>query len=156
MSADDIEAIRRLIFTYAYRLDGGDFGGVGEILQHARLRLVDDAVRAEPVVGQAAITDFYTSQVIVFRGDPRTRHIITNVLIELDDSAEHATSRSYFTVQQAPPRLPLQLIIGGQYRDAFAKVDGVWRFEEKLIHVDYLNDVSHHFRISASHSSHDS
>lgn len=40
----------------------------------------------------------------------RTRHIVTNVVIEVDEQAGTAVSRSYFTALQALPDLALQPI----------------------------------------------
>ena len=47
---------------------------------------------------------------------------------------------------QARPDLPLQVIIAGRYHDAFAEVDGAWRFTDRLIFSDLVGDLSHHLR----------
>jgi hypothetical protein len=146
----DYEAIRALCFTYTFRLDEGDFAGVGELLADAALRPVMAGVRSEELVGSAAIERFYTEQVVTYKnGRPMTRHLITNQLIELAPDALSATSRCYFTVLQRPPGLEFQIVVGGQYHDRFAKVDGVWRFTDKAIQVDHLNAIEHHFTIAA-------
>jgi 3-phenylpropionate/cinnamic acid dioxygenase small subunit len=148
----DHEEIRNLTFTYAYCLDEGDFDGVADVLQQATLRPVMAGMRGETFTGRTAIRAFYADQVVTFRdGDPRTRHLINNQLIAVDDRGAAAHARSYFTVLQAPPRLPLSIILSGQYDDSFVKGDDGWHFTEKTIRVDYLNDVSHHFRISTDH-----
>jgi len=148
---DDFQAIRNLAYTYAFRLDEGDFDGVAELLADGTLRLAAAGMSDEEIRGRDAIRRFYTEQVVTFEGKPRTRHEITNHAIEMDPGGGSATSRCYFTVLQAPPRLPFQIIIGGRYHDRFAKTDGVWHFTEKVINVDYLNDIAHHFRIAAEH-----
>jgi hypothetical protein len=43
-------------------------------------------------------------------GTPRTKHVTTNITINVDDAAGTATSRAYFTVLQALPGLALQPI----------------------------------------------
>jgi SnoaL-like protein len=147
----DHEEIRNLSFTYAFCLDAGDYDGVADVLASATLRPVMAGMESETAItGRAAIHRFYAEQVVTFRdGDPRTRHLITNQAIVIDSAGRAATARSYFTVLQAPPRLPLSIILSGQYEDRFVKDDDGWRFAEKTIRVDYLNDVSHHFRIAA-------
>ena len=57
--------------------------------------------------------------VIVYEdGTPRTKHV-TNIAIEVDAEAGTASARSYFTVLQALPDLPLQIIVSGRYLDRF-------------------------------------
>ena len=62
------------------------------------------------------------------------------------DHARTAACRSYYSVLQARPGLPLQVIIAGRYHDAFAHVDGEWRFTDRLIFSDLVGDLSHHLR----------
>jgi ketosteroid isomerase-like protein len=149
--SDDFEAIRKLSFTYAWLLDDCDFSGVADLLANGALRAVAAGMRAEPIRGREAIERFYATQVVTYKGKPLTRHVITNQVIDMDEGGDSAAARSYFTVLQAPPRLPYQVVIGGRYHDRFARSDGIWRFAEKAIHVDYLNDVSHHFRVTPEH-----
>jgi hypothetical protein len=49
-------------------------------------------------------------------------------------------------VLQQVDDFPLQPIIAGQYRDRFEKVDGGWRFTERVIHPDLIGDLSRHMR----------
>lgn len=140
----DHEAIRSLSYAYTFALDAGDFAEVARILQHATLRFGDDG---RSVSGPEAIERFYASQVITYDGDPRTRHLITNHVVDV--TGDTATGRCYFTVLQKRPGEPYGVILGGQYRDAFARVDGAWRFAEKHIRPEYLNDTTGHFRISS-------
>jgi hypothetical protein len=75
-------------------------------------------------------------------GTPHTRHVTTNLVVDVDGDA--AASRSYFTVFQAVPGLPLQPIIAGRYHDRFVRVDGTWRFSARRMIVDLVGDLSHH------------
>jgi len=153
----DYEAIRALTAEYTFRLDEGDFAGVGELLEHAVLRPSMVGVHGKDLHGRTEIEEFYRQQVITYKNDkPMTRHLLTNQVITLNDgatAAAAAAARCYFTVLQRPPGLPYQIVVGGQYFDRFTKVDGAWRFAEKTIQVDHLNTIEHHFRISAEHAS---
>jgi SnoaL-like domain len=81
-------------------------------------------------------------------GTPRTKHVTTNVVVEIDDAGEEATARSYFTVLQAVPgHLALQPIVAGRYRDRFERAEGRWRFTGRHMLVDLVGDVSQHLRI---------
>jgi len=78
-------------------------------------------------------------------GTPLTKHVTTNVMVDVDESGDTATARSYFTVLQAVPgELALQPIIAGRYRDHFERADGVWRFTGRHMVVDLMGDLGHH------------
>jgi hypothetical protein len=150
---NDLDEIRNLCFAYTFCLDDGDFAGVGELLKHAILRPDMAGVAGQDIQGRAAVEEFYRGQVITYsRGRPMTRHLITNQVITVDGKRRTAQSRCYFTVLQRPPGIDFHIVVGGQYHDRFERVDGTWRFTEKRIQVDHLNDIENHFRISAEHS----
>jgi hypothetical protein len=77
-------------------------------------------------------------------GTPKTKHITTNPIIEVDEDAGSATCRSYYGVVQATPALPLQPIIAGRYHDTFQVIDGAWWFATRTMFVDLMGDLSQH------------
>jgi 3-phenylpropionate/cinnamic acid dioxygenase small subunit len=80
-------------------------------------------------------------------GTPRTKHVTTNPIIEVDEHAGTASCRSYYTVLQQTDDLPLQTIVTGRYHDRFQRVDGQWRFLYRdLTLIDMVGDVSRHLR----------
>ena len=135
-------AIENLIASYAELVDGGDFAGVGTLLADATF-----IGGGGPVTGRDAIEKMFHDTLIVYEdGTPRTKHVTTNVAIEVDEAAGTAVSRAYFTALQALPDLPLQPIAAGRYHDRFEHQDGRWRFVERRVHVDLVGDVSRHLR----------
>ena len=138
---DEGEQIRALIHAYAERLDSGDLDGLAELFADSTWR---SQGRPEVFRGVEQVRKMYNG-VILYDGRPCTKHVITNVSIVADRS-EVATARSYFTVLQATPDLPLQPIIAGSYHDEFARVDGAWRFSDRMIIVDLVGDLSRHMR----------
>jgi 3-phenylpropionate/cinnamic acid dioxygenase small subunit len=135
-------AIENLIATYAELVDDGDFAGVGILLADATF-----TGGAGSVSGGDAIEKMLRDNVITYEdGTPRTKHVTTNVAIEVDEEAGTAVSRSYFTVLQALPDLALQPIVSGRYHDGFARRDGQWRFVERRVQTDLLGDASRHLR----------
>jgi hypothetical protein len=76
----------------------------------------------------------------------------TNAIIEVEETAGTATARSYFTVLQQLDDLPLQAIVAGRYHDAFRRVDGIWRFHVRRMHVDLQGDLSRHLLIELPRS----
>ena len=76
-------------------------------------------------------------------GTPRTKHVVTNPIIDVD--ADRATCRSYYMVLQQTDELPLQLVVSGRYHDRFERVEGVWRFSYRdFTLIDSVGDTSHH------------
>jgi len=140
MSAgDDRAAITALVMGYAERIDGGDLAGVAALFADATYGGAQGGYR-----GAEAVREVLESRVILYDGIPRTKHVTTNLVIELDGYA--AAARSYFTVLQATPELPLQTIIAGRYDDRFARTAGAWRFTARVIHIDLVGDLRFHLR----------
>jgi SnoaL-like domain len=146
----DHDEIRRLSYTYTFLLDAGDFDGVAHLLGGGVLRPVMRGIGSDGIAGHEAIKAFYADQVVLYDGDPRTRHIVSNHVITVD--GDEAGGHSYFTVYIKPPGLPLQVVVLGQYRDRFARAGGCWTFAEKAIQVDYLGEIGLHFKIAEAHS----
>jgi len=140
---NDVAEITRLIHLYAERLDDGDLEGVAALFAHATLRSSHDP---EGRRGSAAALAMYRDTVALHDGKPSTKHVTTNVVVELASDAPAATARSYFTVFQARPELPLQAIIAGRYNDRFEKVEHAWRFVDRLILVDLVGDLRFHLK----------
>jgi 3-phenylpropionate/cinnamic acid dioxygenase small subunit len=140
--ASSYRAIENLIATYAELVDGGDFAGLGALLANATF-----TGGGAPVSGSDAIENMFQDTLIVYDdGTPRTKHLTTNIAIEIDEQAGTAVSRSYFTALQGLPGLPLQPIASGRYHDRFERRDGQWRFAERRVRVDLAGDVSRHLR----------
>jgi uncharacterized protein (TIGR02246 family) len=138
---DDANAIRALVHEYAERLDAGDLDGVAALFAHATWSA---PIRPEPLRGTAEVRSAYDGVILYEDGTPCTKHIISNVNVEVD--GDRAAARSYFTVLQARPDLPLQPIIAGRYHDGFERVDGQWRFADRMIIPDLIGDLSKHLR----------
>ena len=131
------------MYRYAELIDAGDLDGLAALFEHATWGA---GTRTERLQGTEQVRRGYGGVILYEDGTPRTKHVITNLVIDLDESATHAAARSYFTVFQATDGLALQPIIAGRYEDRFDKVDGTWRFSERIIHPDLHGDLSKHMR----------
>ena len=136
-------SVAHLVYGYAERLDAGDFDGIADLLERAD---VTTEGRRRVRRGRADIVEMYTGTTRRFAdGTPRTKHVTTNLVIDVDEPAGTATCRSYFTVLQAVPgALALQPVIAGRYHDRFVNDAGVWRFAARHIFVDLVGDLSQH------------
>lgn len=142
---DDHRAIEALLHRYAEVIDAGDFEGVGALFAHGEVCAPDGTPIAE---GAGAVTRLYETTTRRYDdGTPKTRHIVTNVVVELDPESGTATARSRFTVYQATDSLPLQPIIVGDYEDELELLDDRWVFRRRIMHPALSGDLSHHLLI---------
>ena len=90
--------------------------------------------------------EFFEAQFFDRNGDGtlRTRHLSTNVRIEIDEAGDTATAKSYYVVFQATDALPFQAIVGGRYEDRFERANGSWRFADRLVIVDQIGNMAEH------------
>ena len=129
--------------TYAELLDAGQFEECSAMFEHATYRIEHaGASHVSSYQGAAQVLEFCETTRLYPDGTPRTKHVITNVNIELDD--DQAGSRCYVTVFQQTDVLPLQPIAAGRYVDRFERVGGAWRFADRLITGFLLGDRSQH------------
>jgi len=137
------EAVTKLVYTYAERIDAGDFAGIGALFEHATLTFEGYGAT---VSGPEAIEALYTRSTRRYDdGTPRTKHVMTNVIVDVADDGSHAASRSYFTVLQAVPgALALQPVIAGRYRHTYQRAEGQWRVASMHVMIDLVGDLGHH------------
>lgn len=142
---DSARLIENLLYTYAERIDAGDFDGVADLFRHGRIHGAEGGPPGTVFEGYDGVRALYARAARLHDdGTPRTRHLTTNARIEVDERAGTATSASSYLVTQATPDLPLQVIVTGRYRDTFHCVDGTWSFDTRTMYVDQAGDLSHH------------
>ena len=139
-------AIANLLGRYAEAIDSGRFEDAAALFAHARVKRTHPQVEELDAAGLLAL---WREKIILYEdGTPRTKHVITNAIIDVDDDRGTATSRSYYTVYQQTDDFPLQLIAAGRYHDAFERRDGEWRFAARDYSLlDLVGDLSHHDRV---------
>ena len=140
---DPSVAITNLLYRYAELMDLGDFAGAASLFGAARIRL---APGDDGVVDAAGVLAVWEANVIRHGdGTPRTKHVTTNVILEIDQTT--ATARSYYTVFQQLEGFALQPIIAGRYHDRFALGPDGWEFSERdYTLIDLIGDLSNHLR----------
>ena len=138
--------ITNLLYRYAELIDSGDLAGAAALFEHAKIRINGSE---DPQDNQAVLSVWRNVIKIYPCGTPRTKHVITNPIIEIDEVAGTATCRSYYTVVQATDELPLQIVAAGRYHDTFERVDGAWRFSYRdYSMLDLKGDLSGHLNTS--------
>ena len=101
-------------------IDDGDLEGVAELFRRAEIVSTVHNVRR---TGFDEVLQMYRRSCRLYEatGTPLTKHLTTNVIIELDENGMQASARSYYTVIQATDSLPLQAIISGQVQGSFSQ-----------------------------------
>jgi SnoaL-like domain len=131
-----------LVNSYALLLDAGDMDAVAGLFEHATWR-------SEPygtvLHGSAEVRTVYEKVKVDDSGAPGTKHLLTNLTVHLEPGASSASSHCYWTVlQKVTAGRGIDAILSGQYVDRFEKVDGAWRFTDRLTTVDLTGDQSGH------------
>jgi 3-phenylpropionate/cinnamic acid dioxygenase small subunit len=140
---EDWLAVHALLTTYAELIDRGRFVDAAALFDAAVYRVErDDGSLSARYEGADEVLGFFSSTIIHADGTPRTRHLVSNVAIEID--GDSASSRCYVTVLQQTDLLPLQPIASGRYVDRFRRETGRWRFEERVVSGFLLGDRSQH------------
>lgn len=140
---DGQTAITHLIYAYAERIDSGDFEGVADLFAAGRITAEGSSVQW---AGRDAVLDMYRSMTRIHddTGTPKTKHVTTNLVVSVNEDTGTGSARSYFTVLQATPSLPLQPVIAGRYHDRFELRARAWVFIERHIICDLFGDLSQH------------
>lgn len=134
--------ITNLLYRYAELMDAGQLEEVAALFAKAQVKMSG----GREVHGSAPMLEQWRAFVRIHPcGTPRTKHVITNAIVEVDDAAGTATCRSYYTVIQQTPDLPLQAICAGRYHDSFIRDEGTWRFATRDYSLlDCIGDLSQH------------
>ncbi len=145
-------AVTNLLYTYAEMIDAGRFEELGDGL-FAHAEFIVAAPPAPRLDGPGMSRLLVATTIRHGDGTPRTKHVLTNPIVEVDEEAGTATCRSYYTVLQQTDTLPLQPIVAGRYHDRFARIDGQWCFAERdYTMLDMIGDISQHLRINPTRS----
>jgi len=135
--------IESLVYRYADCVDTGDFAGVAELFANGRLVAPDGLVLAAGYDGMLAFCRD-TLRLYPETNTPLTQHVMSNLVLDVDDDNGKATGRCNYTVFQKTDELPLQPIITGRYRDTFVRSDRSWQFLERQTLPQLVGDSSKH------------
>jgi ketosteroid isomerase-like protein len=134
--------IRNLMFRYCEMIDASDVDGLGDLFADAVIVAQDGTPSAR---GRDGVRAMYGGAGRSERtsGGRRTKHITTNVFVEVDEDAGTAIARSYWVLLvSTSPDEPIRPILAGRYHDRFTCVDSEWRFAERAYLVDLTGSES--------------
>lgn len=133
-------AIERLLYDYCFGIDSGNFAATAALFGDDGLYGLVGGAAAR---GSGQVLAMMQASVRTYDGVPRTRHVVTNVCIDVDDD-EHGTARSYVQVVHQPPEGPVGPIVVGTYLDRVHRVHDQWLFAERRMHLELVGDLSTH------------
>ncbi len=137
------EGIERLLFAYSDTIDRGQLEATAALFGSDGLYGLVDAGAAK---GAEQVLHTFRSNVQLYDSVPRTRHVVTNVVIDVDENETSGTARSYVQVLHQAPGHPLAPIVAGTYHDRVHLVDGEWQFAERRMIIELVGDMSTHLK----------
>ena len=135
------EDIYRLLTSYCAGIDEGRLDDVADLFGSGGAY---GPYKGVGVRGSDAVRELLHKTVILYDGVPRTRHMITNVLIDVDVSGTSGSCKSYVQVLHQGPGGPLHPVVAGTYHDKVHVVEGRWLFAERLMEMQLIGDLSTH------------
>lgn len=140
---DDRTALLNLLYRYGAHMDAGDFASAARMLSKARVRL-----SANSEIEGVEMEALWRERIILYPcGTPRTQHLITNPVLDIDPAGHEARCSSCYTVLQQTDALPLQIIAAGRYEDRFRRDADGWHFAFRdYSHFNFQGELSHHLR----------
>lgn len=137
-----MQPIHNLLFQYANLIDAGNFSAIGELFAQGKILSQNGQPIAE---GKESVEKLYKSTTRLYPcGTPKTQHIISNIIIEHDPSADYCNSYSRFTVLQLTEENTLTPIIAGSYEDSFIQQNGLWQFATRKMIPGLIGDTTKH------------
>ena len=108
---NSVDTITRMIYRYCELFDSADFDGFAKQFEHGSLNGRE--------IGSASLRQWIDDHIVLYDGSPRTKHLTTNLVVDVDESSGTATARSYVTLVQSVPGRELAVIGSADYHDRF-------------------------------------
>lgn len=125
----DREKIRELLHRYCWAVDKGTLAEVMGLFHDPCILILAPGKRYE---GKAAVQHWY--DVYLQQRMEVLRHLIHNQVVVID--GDTATSKSYFDA--VGDLKGASITVAGYYEDTLQRVEGEWKFTEKIIRLDFL------------------
>lgn len=133
-------AINHLLNEYCRTLDAGQISKCAALFEIAEFSIEGVA----KVRGRQGVMDLFSGIILYEDGTPKTKHVLTNVVISIATDRNSAVASSYLTVLQQVEDTPLQPIFSGSYTDTFSKETGLWMFASRVVSAAIFGDMSRH------------
>ena len=136
------EEILALMHRYTYLIDRGNLEGFAGLFASGEWGAEGDKL----LTGSEMLEMLRREVTLYPDGTPRTRHVVTNIELDVDEEHGVAKGQSYITLFQQTDDFPLQVIFSGEYHDEFVRENDVWRFDKRIIKGPMFGDQSRHIK----------
>jgi 3-phenylpropionate/cinnamic acid dioxygenase small subunit len=139
------QLISNLLFQYAEYIDDGQLELAADMFSHAQIKI---SSQKDQFIGKDEILALWKKIIILYPcGTPRTKHVITNPIIQIDELSGLAKVKSYFNVFQPDQNQVIRLILSGRYYDEFQLQNEKWVWSHRdYTHIDFAGDLSLHLK----------
>ncbi len=134
----DEQEIVRVLHDCAAAYDAGRFDEVAGYFADGVWHVGPDAA-----LTAGDVAAFLHGNIELYDGSPRTRHVISNVRVEVRDDGAAAHAESVVIVYQALPAGPIKILVRGAYHDDFVRTDR-WRLAERRSTTDAVDGIETH------------
>jgi hypothetical protein len=143
MSCEKCEAeraITKLFDRYCETTDVGDKDGHADLFAEGKWFFLPP--------GRDVYRSWLDDHLILYEdGTPKTKHHITNLIIDVADDLKTAKATATVQLFQGiPPEFPIQCITIARFIDEFENVDGRWVWRTHDIKPVLVGDTSRHLR----------
>ena len=129
---EDRAEIADLVHRYAEMLDTGDVDGVLAHFERATWR---SASTGTVLTTSDELRGVY-SALVPADGPIRTRHLMHNLVVELDGADDARARCSYTVLEGGDPGAPVRILLVGRYEDTYRRDDAGWYLTDRVFHVD--------------------
>ncbi len=136
------QQILNLIAQYAHYVDQGAFDKVGELFAEGTLLSPGQELK-----GKESVANQLKQNLQIFAdGTPRTAHLNTNTVLNIEEEKDEATavSTSYLTIlpEEGEKGFSFQSIAVGRYDDTFIRKNGQWHFSVRKVTISLVSTPS--------------
>lgn len=128
--------ITDLMNLYCTAIDSGDLKTFGRLFANATW----------VAEGRVPGPESMSNMILYEDGTPRTKHVITNLTLDIDEAAGSASGHCYVTVYQQTTEFPLQAIFVGEYYDTFSLSAQGWGFTRREIRHSLIGNMRAHLK----------
>ena len=128
--------ITDLMNLYCTAIDSGDLKTFGKLF----------ATASWVAEGRVPGPNSMNNMILYEDGTPRTKHVITNLTLDIDETAGTASGHCYVTVYQQTSDFPLQAIFVGEYYDTFSRSAQDWAFTRREIRNSLIGNMRAHLK----------
>jgi hypothetical protein len=128
IALEDREAIRDVFSAYCFRMDDGDYAGVGALFAPDGEWIASYS----HAVGPAAIAAMLAHNIPDPNGGPKRKHFVMNSLITCTGDTATARASYFVVIGEGGGPIP---VVAGTYEDELVRTDAGWRFRSRrLVH----------------------